>query len=63
MTIERMHKVIKILEEAGVDESKYFDSDHDIIFIPYHDKDDNIASQLEDVGCHWDSDAGCWASF
>lgn len=63
MTIERMRKVIKILEEAGVPESKYFDFDHDIIFIPYYDKDDTIASQLKDVGCHWNEDARCWASF
>lgn len=62
MTIERMEKVIEILKNQ-VKPNAYFDSDHDIIYIPWFEKKGDVAEKLEKTGCHWNIAAGSWASY
>jgi hypothetical protein len=59
-----MRAVLVILERAGLDfQREFLDSDHDIIFLPWHDETGETAEALKAAGCHYEGDAGSWASF
>jgi len=62
MQIKDMVKVCALLVEAGM-ENEYFDSDHDIIFIPCFEREGELATKLDELGCHWNSSSGCWAHY
>ena len=67
MNLERMRKVVVALDVAErgnrLERGAYFDMEHDIIYIPWHEQIGIIAEMLEAAGCHWDEDAESWASF
>lgn len=63
-TLNQVREVIEILVAAELNpESAYFDMDHDVLFVPWHEKDGDVAKALEKVGCHWSEEAGSWASY
>lgn len=62
MQVKDMAKICCFLTEKGLDNG-FFDFDHDVIFVLWYEKDGEIAQKLDELGCHWDSSAGCWAHF
>lgn len=64
MNLERMAKVVRILTDAGVSKhSGYFDFQHDTVYLPWEEETGGVAEELEQAGCHFDSEVSSWASF
>jgi hypothetical protein len=68
MDINRMRRVVMILDEASLSGHKlphagYFEMQHDIIYIPWRERVGRTAEELDSAGCHWDEEAESWASF
>jgi hypothetical protein len=40
-----------------------FDMQHDILYIPWGEKEGSVAEALEAAGCHWEDDVESWAHF
>lgn len=65
MELRDMKVLCDLLVEQteGLDKYPMFCAEHDIIYIPVFEKDVLYADQLEELGCHWDSDVGSWAVY
>jgi hypothetical protein len=63
MTLEQITTVAQILSEAGVSPDEYFDAQHDVIYIPWFEKDGDVAERLQAAGCHFSGEAGSWALY
>jgi hypothetical protein len=63
VNLDRMKKVVGILDGQEMTNGGYFEMQHDIIYLPWGQKDGDVAKKLEEAGCFWDSDTDSWASF
>jgi hypothetical protein len=62
MDVATMKKVCDILMAEGL-RNKHFDYQHDIVYIPWPEKQGEVADALEELGCHYEYDFDCWAHF
>lgn len=63
MKTSEIYNICKILMNDSIEKDRYWDADHDIIYIPWETQEGEIAKKLEAVGCHWDKKANSWALF
>ncbi len=64
MRLSSIKRIIQTIEDAGVDiEKEFFVADHDVLYIPVHERESKLAKRLQKLGCHWDENSDSWAVF
>ena len=66
MVLEEMAQIVEALQQAkrkNVDlpGGGFFDFQHDICYLPWYDREGEIANLLRDANCFFDEETDCWA--
>jgi hypothetical protein len=63
VNFDRMRKVMAALEGQDLPGDGFFDMQHDILYLPWSEKEGVVAEALAAAGCHYVDETESWASF